>query len=100
MCTNGDPLQALVSALDALCALEASQVADGDAVVALHRQLDRLEAVATRAVGAFDRGHEWEVAGARTASAWLAVECSLPVRVARRRVGLGRALRGLPVAEA
>ena len=100
MCTNGDPLQALVSALDALGALEPSQLADGAAVVALHRQLDRLEAVATRATAAFDRGHEWEVAGARTASAWLAVECSLPLRTARRRVVVGRALADLPVAEA
>ena len=100
MCTNGDPLQQLVSGLDALVEADPSQLADGAAVVALHRQLERLEAVATRAVGAFDRGHEWEVAGARTASAWLAVECSLPVRVARRRVQVGRALRDLPVAEA
>jgi Domain of unknown function (DUF222)/HNH endonuclease len=100
MCTNGDPLPALVSALDALVEADASQLAGGDAVVSLHRQVERLEAVATRAVGAFDRGHDWEVAGARTASSWVAVECSLPVRVARRRVQVGRALRDLPVAEA
>src|ERR671912_1079795 len=100
MCTNGDPLQQVVSALDALVEADPGQLAEGAAVVGLHRQLERLEAVATRAVGAFEREHEWEVAGARTASSWLAVECSLPVRVARRRVHVGRALRDLPVAEA
>ncbi|HZB72613.1 MAG TPA: hypothetical protein VE395_10770, partial [Acidimicrobiales bacterium] len=100
MCRNGDPLQQVVSALDALVEADAARCADRDAIVALHRQLERLEAVVTRATGAFEREHEWEVDGARTASSWLAVECSLPVRVARRRVQVGRALRDLPVAEA
>jgi hypothetical protein len=100
MCTNGDPLQQVVSALDALVEADAALCADRDAIVALHRQLDRLEAVVTRAVGAFERERAWEADGARTASAWLAVECALPVRVAWRRVQVGRALRDLPVAEA
>ncbi len=100
MCTNGDPLQQVVSALDALVEADAALCADREAIVALHRQLDRLEAVVTRATGAFERERAWEADGARTASAWLAVECSLPVRVARRRVAVGRALRDLPVAEA
>jgi hypothetical protein len=69
-------------------------------VVALHRELERLRAVTTRAVAAFDAGRAWEASGARTASAWLAAQCRLPVESARRRVRLGRALRHLPAAEA
>ncbi len=99
MCTNGDPLERLTQALAALRALEPGQLGDGDAIVALHRHLEQLEAVTTRAVGAFERGRAWEADGARTASAWLAAECSLPLRTARRRVVVGRALRDLPVAE-
>ena len=86
MCTNGDPLERLTQALAALRALEPNQLADGDAIVVLHRHLEQLEAVTTRAVGAFERGRDWEADGARTASAWLAAECSLPLRTARRRV--------------
>ncbi|MDQ4091028.1 MAG: 13E12 repeat family protein, partial [Actinomycetota bacterium] len=37
---------------------------------------------------------------ARTASAWMAARCRLPVETARRRVKLGRALRHMGVAEA
>lgn len=90
----------LAAAVDAVCAADAGSLADGDTVVALHRQLDRLEAATARACAAFDARAGHEADGARTAAHWLASRCPLPVAVARRRVRLGRALRHLPHAEA
>jgi hypothetical protein len=68
--------------------------------VALHCELARLDAVATRAVGTFDASRQWEATGARAAAAWIAVECKLPSSTARRRVRLARALRHMPTTEA
>ncbi len=92
-------VDSLVSALDGLCAVDAARLGDGETIMALHRQLERLHAVTTRAVAAFDAGGSWEADGARTASAWVAGRCRLPVPSARRRLHLGRALRHMPVAE-
>src|SRR4051794_7220427 len=89
----------LVDAVDALCTADPAALADGDAIELLHQQLDRLQAVTTRATASFDSARAWEADGARTASAWLAVRCHLPVTTARRRVQLGRALRRMPAAE-
>jgi hypothetical protein len=68
--------------------------------VELHRLVERLRAVATRAAAAFDAGREWESAGARSSAAWVALRCGVPVAEARRRVQLGRELRGMPETEA
>ncbi len=67
--------------------------------MALLRQLERLNAVATRAVAAFDAGRTWEADGARTAAAWISTRCRVPMPTARRRVRLGRALRSMPATE-
>ena len=83
----------LRSALDALHAIDPERLGDGETVVALHRQLERLKAVTTRAVAAFDAGRSWEADGARTASAWLARHWDVGQESARRRVRLGRTLR-------
>lgn len=90
----------LESVVDALCAAEPSVLADPESVVLLHRQLERLTAVVTRADAAFDAGGSWEADGARTAAAWLGAKCRLPVGVARRQVQLGRALRHMPIVQA
>jgi hypothetical protein len=68
--------------------------------VNLSRQLDRLGAVVTRAAAAFDARRDWEADGARSAAAWMAVRCHMPVTTARRRVGVGRELRVMAAAEA
>lgn len=94
-----DTTVALTAAVDALCASEPCVLADGESIQALHRQLERLTAATTRVVAAFDAGHAWESEGARSASAWLAGRCRLPVPTARRRVRLGRALRSMPAVE-
>jgi hypothetical protein len=93
-------IEELTAALGALCAEDPAVLGDAETVVALHRELERLRAVTTRAVAAFDAGRAWEAEGARTASAWLAAGCRMPVESARRRVRLGRALRHMPGAEA
>ncbi|HEX7276031.1 MAG TPA: hypothetical protein VF244_01530, partial [Acidimicrobiales bacterium] len=65
----------LVAAVDGLCAADPSSVD----VVGLHRQLERLAAVATRAAAAFDAGGTWRDDGARSCAAWLSVRCGMPV---------------------
>ena len=75
-------------------------MADGETIVALHRQLERLEAATTRATAAFDAGRAWEADDARSAAAWVATRCGLPATTARRRVRLGRALRHMAATEA
>jgi hypothetical protein len=89
----------LAAALDALCATEPGDVADGETLRQLSAQLDRLSALVTRATAAFDTGREWEAEGARSAPAWVAARCHLPVPVARRRVRLGRCLRRMGATE-
>ena len=85
--------------IDALAALDPQRLADGESVVALHCQLARLDAVATRAAAAFDASGAWEPSGARSAAAWVRVECNLPAATARRRVQTGRTLRHMPEVE-
>src|SRR5207237_1036406 len=83
-------LEQLVAAVDGLCAVEPAALADGEAVVALHRLCERLSAVTTRAVACFEAGREWDADGARSAASWLARRCRQPLSAARRRVRLGR----------
>ena len=90
----------LVAVVDALCTGDPAVLGDSETVVLLHRQLERLRAVTTRAVAAFDAGGAWEADGARSASSWIAHFCDVPKEAARRRVRLGRALREMPAVEA
>src|SRR5207237_402316 len=85
---------------DALVDTDPARLADAEAVIAIHRQLQRLEAVATRASSAFEAAGTWTPDGARSAAAWLATRCRLPLSTARRRLRLGRALRHMARAEA
>jgi uncharacterized protein DUF222 len=95
-----DPLAELTSALDTLGATDPSRLADGESIVALHRQLQRLEATATRAAAAFDASGSWSADGARSAANWISRRCQLPLAGAQRRVVLGRQLRSMPGVEA
>jgi len=94
-----DVTDALVGVIDELAGLDPLSLADGETIEALHRQLERLGAVTTRAVTGFDAGRSWEGSGARTASAWVSSRCHVPLTSARRRVQLGRTLRHMPVVE-
>ena len=92
-------LGSLIGALDELAVEDPSALADPDTIVELHRQLARLEAITTRAVGSFDARKEWAADRARSAANWIAFGCGLPVRAAWRRVRLARSLRNLPGSE-
>ena len=59
MCSDGDALEQLDRALDALAEDAAVLGGGGDEVRALHCALTRLEAVTTRACAAFDRSGRW-----------------------------------------
>ena len=75
---------ALVGVIDELAGLDPLCLTDGDTVQALHRQLERLGAVTTRAVAGFDAGRAWEADGARTVGV-------------RRRIFTGATRRGVEV---
>ena len=47
-------VEELAAVMDRICETDSTSLADGETVVALHRQLARLEAAATRAAAAFD----------------------------------------------
>ncbi len=95
-----DVVRDLTTAIDALCAADPSTLADGESIVALHREAARLQAALTRATAAYDAGGSWAADGARSSAAWVAVKCGLPLSTARRRVRLGRCLRSMPATEA
>jgi hypothetical protein len=95
-----DATEELTAVVDALGAVDPLALADGETIRALHRQLERLNAVTVRATAAFEAGRSWEDEGAKTASAWVGVRCRQPVATARRRLALGRALRWIPAVEA
>ncbi|MCA1844403.1 MAG: hypothetical protein LC792_14680, partial [Actinobacteria bacterium] len=54
MAVSVDLMGELAAMLDALCAADPLTLGDGETVTALHRQLERLEALTTRATAAFD----------------------------------------------
>src|SRR5438477_11815164 len=90
----------LTGAIDAVCAADPARLADRESIQDLHRQLQRLEAVATRASSAFEAAGTWEADGARSAAAWLATRVRTALPAARRRLRLGRALRHMAHVEA
>ena len=90
----------LAALLDEMIEEDPARLGDGEGIVALHRQLERLAAVTTRATAAFDASGGWENDGAASASASLATRLHLPLSTARHRVGLGRALRHMAPTEA
>ena len=93
-------LDELTNSIDVICDAYPAQLADRETIQALHRQLERLDAATTRATSAFEAAGTWEADGARSAAAWVATRCRVPVTAARRRLRLGRALRHMENAEA
>ncbi|HSH22934.1 MAG TPA: hypothetical protein VK975_02625, partial [Acidimicrobiales bacterium] len=93
-------IERLEAVLDEMCGADPASFSDAESIVALHRCLARLEAVVTRAVGAFDAGGDWSADVAASASSWLSSRCGITKATASRRVQRGRDLRHLPVAEA
>jgi hypothetical protein len=95
----GATVDGLGSAVEALAALDPARLADGESLLGLLRQVERLEAVVTRAIAAFDSGRTWEADGARSAAAWLATRARLPASECCRQVQTARQLRHLPLVE-
>jgi len=80
-------LERLTAAIDELVAMDPRQLADTEAIIGLHRQLDRLEAVTVGAVGAFDTTGDWATDGARTTAAWISRRCHHPKAAAQHEIG-------------
>ncbi|MDQ6616879.1 MAG: HNH endonuclease [Actinomycetota bacterium] len=93
-------LGALGALIDELTALDPAVLADPQSVVDLHRCIDRLQAISTRAMGAFEAGGAWRLDGARSPAGWVMAHCRLPKPAAKAEVALARSLRHLPVCEA
>jgi hypothetical protein len=93
-------MESLASVVDQLVGMDPAALADGDAIVELRRQIDRLEAVATRATARWDADKAWAPSGAKSGAAWLARRCRRPLSETHRWVRLGRALRSMPATEA
>ena len=85
-------VEVLAAAIDALAALDDDELGSAQLVVALSRQLSRLDAVACRQAEVFGRGAAWRTAGARTSADWVGVEAGIDRRVAHRRWRMGQAL--------
>jgi len=86
----------LADAISKLADMDPGVLSDSETIVALHRQLARLEAVATRATADWDAQQAWTADGARSGATWLMHRCHMPEAAARRRIRLGRELRHLP----
>ena len=73
MSVGAGVLEELSSALDRLVAADPATLGDGETVVALHRELERLTAATTRAVAAFDAAGAGaqDDRGAHSAASWL-----------------------------
>ena len=85
--------------LDRLSEVDPSALADRESIIALHRELARLEAVVARATAAFDASGDWAFDGAQTVATWITTRCLVKQSQAKRLVHRGRALRCLPETE-
>jgi hypothetical protein len=90
-------LNAFIEAMDLLVSADATEYRDAESIIALERQLSRLECLVTKAAWAFATEGEWALDGAKTPTAWLSTRVHLPKTEARRQLRRGRALTGLPV---
>jgi len=89
-------LNAFIEAMDQLVAGDATECRDAESIIALERQLSRLECFVTKSAVAFESEGEWALDGAKTPTAWLSTRTHLPKTEARRQLRRGRALAGLP----
>jgi hypothetical protein len=89
----------LMREIDEIAGADPHALACGEALVALHRAAQKLDAATARVTAAFDADKAWAASNARNAAAWLQATCHLHKRDARRQVRLGRALRHMPVVE-
>jgi hypothetical protein len=96
----GGALARLAEAIDGVLAVDQRELGAGDSVLALLREVARLECVAARQAVAFDDAPEWLQAGAEKSPCWVAAKQRCRLRDARRRLRLGAAVRDMPVTAA
>lgn len=92
-------LEALSEVIDRLFENDAACHSDGASMVALYRELSRLQCYVTEATGSFETAQGYVADGARDAASWLASRCDMARRDAKRTLGTARALRELPSCE-
>jgi hypothetical protein len=90
-----DAIDSLSHAIDRLAQTDPCTFADADSLVALEREVNRLDAFVTSVVGAFDTSEIWALDGARNASSWIATRCRMPKGEARSQVRRARTLQEL-----
>src|ERR1700722_12895379 len=92
-------LEDLRCVMDELAGLDAHELSDGETLVELHQQLNRLQVVVTAATGAFEASGDWHFDRARSAAHWIMTKTRLPKATVKAEVSLARTLRYLPHAE-
>ena len=90
-------LDDLRGTLDELVRADSFSLSDKESIIALERELARLEYLVAKSAAAFDAGGEWATDGAKTAAAWLVTRCHLPSAVAKAQLRRGRVLAKMPV---
>src|SRR5947209_5466607 len=104
MCERaGDPRQGLASAIDALAAVDARELADQDLhdeVMALQAEMSRLAAIRARLLEAWDARRLWADDGSKSATARLSRESDSSPMTARVELRRARKLATMPATAA
>jgi hypothetical protein len=90
-------LEEVTSVIDRVVGNGPSAFADGDKLVALLHESNRLTAFVTQALAEFETWGEYATDGAKNAASWLSNKVNEPLKDSRRRVKHGRLLRELSV---
>jgi hypothetical protein len=93
-------MELLVRAVDQVVGMDPAALADGESIVAIEREINRLQAVRARVVARWDAEKGWASSGAKSGAAWLARRCRRPLAETHKWVRLGRELRDMPVTAA
>jgi hypothetical protein len=93
-------VEQLRAAVDALAAADIVGVCQRDEIVAIWRDLTRLEAQLTRRVAELDTSVEWAVGGSRSAAGWLVAKLRLASGEAHHRVRVARQTAQMPITNA
>jgi hypothetical protein len=92
-------IEGLASVIDELVEADPGTLADSESILALHRELARLEGLTARASARWDAEKTWSADGAKSGGAWLAAKTHAPRPEMNRRLRLGRAIRSMPCTE-
>lgn len=95
-----DVVDRLRSVVDVLVGLDDGALADAGVLVALSRELARVEVVVCRQSAAFGVSRVWSDAGVQNPAAWITSVCRVQRVVARRRVRVGKALAVMQLVDA